>query len=141
MGLHVNENSLRSFFLPGRRRMAMSRPIIASTIGLHLCFAVSLALAVERGGGAGERSAGRQSPGGAWSPRTHQGGNGHTTYDQSHGESRNSGQTGFGAEHNRQNKLPSSANGAAAGAAAANRNQPAHSGAEGAAAGAAAANR
>jgi len=84
--------------------------------------------AENRAAGEGERRGG--SPGGAWSQRTHQSGQGGVEHK------------GAAAAGDRnRNAQPSGAQGAAAGAAAANRRGPQANGAQGAAAGAAAANR
>src|SRR5262245_11259698 len=99
----------------------MSQKFMASTIGVLLCLAVPLGYAVERGGAGRERSAGRQSPGGSWSERTHQGGEGHKSYDQSHVQQRNVGATGRGNETDRRSASTSTASSAAAGAAASKR--------------------
>src|SRR5262245_46602972 len=125
------------------------------------------AFGIERGRGGEGRSSGRQSPGGEWGERSHQGGSSHRNYGQSHNAEGSSAErhegksefnrqpsefsnsetarseAGKGGASNFERGQPSNsgAKDAAAGAAAANRRAPQHSGEQGAAAGAAFANR
>src|SRR6476661_6922438 len=71
----------------------MTRAIIFSAIVLSCSFLVSLAHGFERGRGGEGRSEGRQSPGGSWSERSHQGGSGHHSYGQSGSEQERGGQS------------------------------------------------
>lgn len=133
----------------------MLRNLFLAASLIVLCAGTQVAQG-ERGRNEEPRNANRQSPGGAWSERSHQGGEGHQNYDQSH---RSTGETGNNSvternpaessglesrnsdaeRRNEQNEAGTHS--AAAGAALEKHNQPNYSGAEGAAAGAAASKR
>lgn len=120
-----------------------------------IVFCASPLLAVERNRESAGRSEGRQSPGGAWGERSHQGGSSRGNFGQSAG-GQGRGERSEGAkEFNKQpgqnrnvegrnveGRSPESpSREGAAGATRLNRNQPQNPEARGAAAGAAAANR
>jgi hypothetical protein len=130
----------------------MSRQLVFATIALISCFELPNAYSVERGRSNEGRSEGRQSLGGSWSERSHQGGSGHHNYGQSqseqgrgshnegasessHRSSESSNPEGAGAASasSRQNATTGSQSHDAA-AGAAHSNQPQYSGGQGAAA-------
>jgi hypothetical protein len=132
----------------------MLRGSTLAVVFILLCLNAPLARG-ERGRNEESRNS-KQSPGGAWSERSHQGGEGHKNYNQSHPEQeanvnkseekRNRGETATPGEQKsvteRHNESTSSgSHDAAAGATFEKHNEPNFSGSQGAAAGASAANR
>src|SRR4051812_23551522 len=117
------------------------RILLRTTLALMCLFAGLQACVAERGREGEGRSSERQSPGGEWSERAHQGGQNqaHHSYSNPEGAKTKSTESSASARATEgsagsQKRDPSSQSGAkdaAAGAAHANRNSPQYSGKQG----------